>query len=78
LIDAQVGFRGEAVMVCTSLPTLLEFRTLYSTDIREVHFIGDLDKPESVNFLNDLSKASPKNGFKIVQLGMPKKDQNQV
>jgi len=44
--------------------------SLYESDIREVHFMGELDDPEAVTFLNKLSKASPKDGFKVVQISV--------
>jgi len=58
----------EPVMVCYRFPSFVDFCALYNSPIREVHFMGELDDPDAVTFLNRLSKDSPKEGFKVVQL----------
>lgn len=63
-------FDTDAVLVCYRLPSCFDFMSLYESDIREVHFMGELDDPEAVTFLNKLSKASPKDGFKVVQISV--------
>jgi hypothetical protein len=72
MIDLRSKSSEEATLICSELPSLHDFKCLYLTDIREVHFVGELDKPDSVEFLNKLSKACPEDGFKVVQLSTEK------
>lgn len=64
--------RGDPVLICSKFPSLEDFKVLYATDVREVHFMGDLDDPDAVAFLNRISKTCPEQGFRIVQLEMQK------
>lgn len=68
LHDSKSSLKGNAVLISSCLPSPMELRAMYDAGIKEVHFIGELDDPDSVAWLNRLSKASPEDGFRVVQL----------
>lgn len=67
--DARSGAQGDAVVVSSRFPSLAEFKALYGTDIREVHFFGEIDDLEAADMINRISRSDPEDGFRIVQLG---------
>lgn len=68
LQDAKTHLYGEVTMVCSKFPSVEDFKAIYATDIREVHFFGGIDDPLAATLINNLSKDCPEQGFKIVQL----------
>jgi hypothetical protein len=63
-LKAHWDLSDTSYIFCTYFPTLWEFISLYSTDIRTVYYMGDISDEETVRFLNGCYVPS----FQIIKL----------
>jgi len=70
MMDELVSADGDPIVICSRLPSVSDLRALFDSDIREIHFVGELDDPDAVAFLNKFNKTCPKEGFTTIQLKM--------
>jgi len=63
--------QGNPMLICDRLPSVDELKLMYLTDLREIHFFGELNDPDAVSWLNTFNKSvSQEDAFKVVGLSI--------